>query len=438
MIREGTVGTKMMIEDKRKKIKAKAAVLVDRVMMFSLCAVLFTLPFSKSMVEGFFVIALGAWLVKRTLKCARGIRPFKAFSPVKTKLNMPIAGLLLIGFLSTLTSVSFRLSIAGFMFKLFEWIMIYFMVVESISSRKRLNSVVIVLLSSMALITVDGIFQFITSVDFIRQYSGVEHGIRGSFDNKNDFAGWLVVMIPLPLSLAYFWNNDWLDLSGRFGWVKRFLRPCLWTLTALLVVCISLTYSRGAWIAVVLSILFIGLCRSRKLLAIMLVVLLLLPFVAPKSVKERMGLIMEHGSTTISTRGRLWAEALSVVKDYPVLGCGLNTYAIVGPEYKTNEEEPDFYPHNSYLHMAAETGLLGLGMFIWLIFMLFRVSLVNLRKIKAGIYGAFLTGLLAGLFGFLLHSFVDTNIYSLQLGALMWFVMGLIVAVQKVVVEGDA
>jgi putative inorganic carbon (HCO3(-)) transporter len=434
MIREEPVDSKTMIMtgDKGKKIKAKTAVLVDRVMMFSLCAVLFTLPFSKSMVEGFFIIALGAWLVKRTLKYARGISLFKVLSPVKTKLNMPIAGLLLIGFLSTLTSVSFRLSIAGLMFKLFEWIMIYFMVVESISSRKRLNSVVIVLLSSMALITADGIFQFITGVDFLRKYPGGEHMILGSFDNRNDFAGWLVVMIPLALSLAYFWKNDWLDLSGKLRWARKVVRPFLWFLTSLLVICMSLTYSRGAWIAVVLSILFIGITRSRKLLVIMLVILLLSPFVVPKFMKERVSSIMRPGNTTISTRGRLWTEALSIIRDYPVLGCGLNTYAIVGPRYKTNEAEPDFYPHNSYLHMAAETGLLGLGMFIWLIFMLFRVSFVSLRNIKVGIYGAFLTGLLAGLFGFLVHSFVDTNIYSLQLGVLMWFVIGLIIAVQRI------
>jgi putative inorganic carbon (HCO3(-)) transporter len=421
-----------MIEDKGKKIKAKAAVLVDRVMEWSLYAMLFTLPFSKSMVEILFVLALGAWLVKRPLGYKRGDSLLKAFNPAGTKLNIPIAGLLIVGFLSTLTSVSFQLSLKGFIFKLFEWVMIYFMVVESVSSERKLNKILIVIFFSMVLISVNGIFQFITGVDFLRQYPSEEHVIRGSFDNRNDFAGWLVAMIPVALSLAYFWNNDWLDLPGSFSRARKVVKPFLWGLTGLLMICLVLTYSRGAWIAVVLSILFIGIYRNRKLLVIMLVILLLLPFAAPKSVKERVGQFFEFGDTTISTRVRLWKDASNVIADHPLLGCGLNTYAIVGPEYKTSGEEPDLYPHNSYLHMAAETGLLGLGMFIWLIFMLFRVSLANLKKIKDGIYGAFLTGLLAGLFGFLLHSFVDTNIYSLQLGTLMWFVIGLIIAVQRI------
>ena len=130
-------------------------------------------------------------------------------------------------------------------------------------------------------------------------------------------------------------------------------------------------------------------------------------------------------------RQELWQEALSIVKDFPLLGSGLNTYAIVAPAYKITRTT-GFYPHNSYLHMAAESGLLGLGAFLWIMISLFKASLANLKKIDNRFYGAILIGLLAGLFGFLAHSFVDVNIYTLQLGNLMWFIMGLIVAVQKV------
>ena len=45
------------------------------------------------------------------------------------------------------------------------------------------------------------------------------------------------------------------------------------------------------------------------------------------------------------------------------------------------------------------------------------------------------TGLLSGLFGFLVHSGLDTNFYSVQLGNLMWVVMGVIVATQKIALE---
>ena len=82
--------------------------------------------------------------------------------------------------------------------------------------------------------------------------------------------------------------------------------------------------------------------------------------------------------------------------------------------------------------MAAETGLLGLGAFLWIIATLFKTSLANLKKINDKFYGAILIGLLAGLFAFLCHSFVDVDLYSLPLRYLMWFVIGLIFAVQRI------
>ena len=83
----------------------------------------------------------------------------------------------------------------------------------------------------------------------------------------------------------------------------------------------------------------------------------------------------------MSHRIVLWKEAIAIIKDHPFLGCGLNTYSIVAPKYKI-AEGGGIYPHNSYLQMAAETGLLGLGAFLWIIIILFRTSLSNLKKIS--------------------------------------------------------
>lgn len=60
-----------------------------------------------------------------------------------------------------------------------------------------------------------------------------------------------------------------------------------------------------------------------------------------------------------------------------------------------------------------------------------------MRKIKNALYENILLGLLAGLFGFLTHSFFDVHFYALQLVNLMWFVMGLIIAVQKIALDSE-
>jgi len=47
-------------------------------------------------------------------------------------------------------------------------------------------------------------------------------------------------------------------------------------------------------------------------------------------------------------------------------------------------------------------------------------------------------GSLSGLFAFLIHNFFDTNFYSVQLGNMMWVVMGLVVAAQMISLNEDS
>lgn len=417
----------------------------ERIMEFSLCAIVFTLPFSKAAMGIFFAFALTSWIVNRSIKChyvlsakcysLKGI--VDAFRPVKTELNLPIVVFVFSGFLSTLITVSLPLSLEGFFFKLLKGIMLYFIIVETICNNKRLNRILIVLLSSMILLGIDGIVQFITGVDFIRHYSIHVYRVRGSFGNPNGFAAWLIVMISIALSIAYFWKNDWINFEGKHSWLKKTIKPILWILMGILIVCLVLTYTRGAWIATLLAIIFFGININKKWLLLTLIVLLILSFVVPGRVKKRAVVIFypsPHDEGVKNARIKLWQEALSIIRDFPLLGCGLNTYTAVIPAYKKTMYT-GFYPHNSYLQMAAESGILGLGAFIWIMVTLFKTSLASFKKMSDTLRRALLLGILAGLFGFLAHSFIDVNIYALQLVSLMWLVVGLSVAIQRIATE---
>ena len=406
--------------------KEKAIKGLELIIEFSLYGMIFTLPFSKSLIEIFFVVAMLCWIVKRRLIC----NALNAFRPVRTMLDLPIAGFVLVGFLSTVNSVSFSLSLEGFFFKLLQLIILYFIVVETIDDKVKLNKIVAVLFFSIAFIIADGIFQLKTGTDFIRNYSIGGHRIQGPFGNPNSFAGWLTVMIPLTLSLAYFSKNDRFNLPERYVWFKKAIGHILWIMTGLLILCLAFTYSRGGWLACVCTLILLGIFKSKKLLAATLAILLISLFVIQGPIYKGTGLSTKISEGKID-RPTLWSEALNIVEDFPLLGSGLNTYAKIGPYYRITEET-GVYPHNSYLHMAAESGILGLGTFLWVIITLFWASLANLKKIHDRFVNTVLIGLLASLFGLLAHSFVDTDMYTLQLSNLMWFIMGLIVAAQKV------
>ena len=129
-----------------------------------------------------------------------------------------------------------------------------------------------------------------------------------------------------------------------------------------------------------------------------------------------------------SGRGGYWREAFHMIKDYPVFGVGVNTYSVVAPGYKINWGG---YPHNCYLQMIVEIGILGFLTFLWIIFRVLG-EIRERARIRDDSIKMLLAGTLAGFTGFLVHSFFDTNFYSVQLGSLMWITMGMITAIRQV------
>jgi putative inorganic carbon (HCO3(-)) transporter len=392
--------------------------LLDKLIFVFLCALIFILPLSKSMLEVFFVIVLVAWILKRALSYKAHGSLAKLFKPVTTELDTSLLLFVLLAFLSSVISVSILLSIKGLFFKLLKGVILYFIVVETINTSKRSRAVLITMFLSMLLVSVDCAFQFVYGTDFIRHYSIMGNRLQGPFKNPNDLAAWLTVALPLTFCLLYL-AKDWLSKN------MKFMLVCL---TGALIFCMLFTHSRGGWIAVMATLLFVGAFKSRKLVILLILAAGLAFFLGTTSIKERASSIITFSRPD---RTNLWKEALTIIEDFPVFGCGLNTYAATAPKYKISDRG-GIYTHNSYLQMAAESGLLGLGAFLWILITLFRISLAKIKSIDNTFHGAVLISLLAGLSAFLAHSFVDTNLYSLQFKYLMWFVIGLIIAVQRI------
>ena len=404
-----------------------------KITVFLLCATIFIVPFSISFVEIFFWSTLTAWAISRILSRPKELFPL-SLQPVKTKLNLPIFIFVLVAFLSVINSDHIQVSLKGFIIKLFKWVMVYFIIVEAVNDKKRFNRIVTVILFSTTLVVINGLIQSIRGSDLIGQYSRMGVRISSSFNNPNGLGGWLIIMIPLTFALAYFGTENWQKLLRAKDWIGIAKKVVFYVLTLFFIITLVSTYSRGAWIATFLSLIFLGVFKDRKFLIAVIAIFMFLSFAAPHSVKLRAASLINFEEMKDSKRIILWKEALSIIKEYPVLGCGFNTYAVVGPSYRITESS-GFYPHNSYLQMAAELGIFGLGVFLWLIYRLFAISLANIKKIKDRFGSAMLIGLLAGLFGFLAHSLVDTNIYAFRLSMLMWFTMGLIIAAQRIFLE---
>jgi O-antigen ligase len=130
--------------------------------------------------------------------------------------------------------------------------------------------------------------------------------------------------------------------------------------------------------------------------------------------------VSEIGKTD---RWMMWQAALGMIRDRPLLGHGVNTFMANYLDYWVGGERQPRYAHNCYLQVAAETGILGLAAFGWLLVLLLRRVLEGLQAL-APPERLRLLGLVGALVAFLVQAGLDTNFYSLRQAALFWTLAG--------------
>src|SRR5437773_5800428 len=94
-----------------------------------------------------------------------------------------------------------------------------------------------------------------------------------------------------------------------------------------------------------------------------------------------------------------------MTKDHPVRGVGLGSHRVLYPRYSRRvRADPQFsereqldYVHDDYLQVAAELGVIGVGLGIWLVVALVRSARRALAA--AGDLAPVLTGLVLSIVG---------------------------------------
>jgi hypothetical protein len=194
----------------------------------------------------------------------------------------------------------------------------------------------------------------------------------GPFINKNHFAGWMVMALPLAvgyfLSLAKIglahvrrdWRSRLLWLSSSHGGQLQLVAFAI----VIMAVSLAMTMSRSGiacfGIAVAAAAVFgardaTALARSALVLA--LAGLLIVPFAwARVDLGSRFGAV---GSESLQLRKDAWQATARIIAAYPLTGTGLNTYGTATLQYRPDRKTQHFdQAHNDYLQLASEGGVL--------------------------------------------------------------------------------
>jgi putative inorganic carbon (HCO3(-)) transporter len=94
------------------------------------------------------------------------------------------------------------------------------------------------------------------------------------------------------------------------------------------------------------------------------------------------------------------------------------------PEYRGIVTANALYAHNNFLHMAAEIGLLGLGIFFWFLYGLFKQATGNYQNQKEGFMKVATLSAIVCLIAFLVNGFTESSLYSSRVAILFWYLAG--------------
>jgi O-antigen ligase len=195
----------------------------------------------------------------------------------------------------------------------------------------------------------------------------LEYRFGFPLDHPNT-AGYLFAMsIPLCIFVAGVGRNQWRNL-GRLS--------CAGQAFALI-----LTFSRGAWLGALASITYLAMVQKKWKYLMLLGIIAIACLVVFPSIFARLASISRPmDDESMRDRMQVIMSSLELGMDHPVLGVGYGRGRLKESlrsrlRGTVIEDSPIWHTHNVFIELFAETGLIGLAMFLWLIVTtLFQVS----------------------------------------------------------------
>lgn len=251
---------------------------------------------------------------------------------------------------------------------------------------------------------------------------------KGTFFNPNFFATYEVAVLSIALAL----------LSGvPRSEMKRWQSVFLWSIVAITLCAFMVAQSRGALLALVTAVIFIGCYRFGKIALLILIVSLVAGAVIPNPLKQRMVSVAAQDPYAFS-RVDIWKNSVERIADRP-LGIGLGMYKYSSFQYRFPIESSIVRyvkraesAHNEYLQMAVELGVGGLAIFLFGIGIWGREVKVALRSELEPWERGLVTGLTGAVLGILAHSMVDSVFHEPALVILLIVCGGFVFALQSI------
>ena len=397
--------------------------LCNRIILGGLVLLAFTLPFvyhTATWLTLGISISFMAWVIK--------IAIFPSERNLWTPLNFSILLLGIVTVITTIFSVSPKFSFHYFKRDFLMRMFLYFIVVYNIKEKKQMRYIIWGILLANFIVNLQIFWEYFS---FARRY-GWYYRPMGTYGSTTRQAMYFVFIIPLLFSLF---------LNAKSRLEKWYLGiPLIFSVFSLLV-----SFTRGAWISVFLSLVILSLRKSKKIVLAVVLSILIVFIISPQA-RSRISTLWKPKNMNTFSSGRvnLWENTIPIIKDHLWIGAGYSSdiFNVLADKYnltdfkkRPKEEEiakinqqPD--AHNLYLQLMVETGIVGLSVFLFLLVCFFRRGIQGLRKMKEGWDKEFLFGLIVSLGAILFYGLVG-YFYEDRNGLFFWLYIGMSMAIVR-------
>jgi putative inorganic carbon (HCO3(-)) transporter len=320
---------------------------LDRAIRWTLYGFVAALPLSITATQ-FFVLVLGALVVVR--------------AAITRRLGTTIgpAGWLILALLAwTILAAPFSANPAVAVPRLLKyWVwMTYFVALAALDRRETAIRAMKILAAVVGLVALIGIAQHFFGyavprwpappVKLWEKHGGYFHAM-GYFDHHLTFGTSLALAL---LAITGLWlaaperrTRLWLSASLALGFFAL-----LWS------------YARSAWLGFLAGLLALGAMKGKKYLAAVVVGVFAVG-VAAYQLSPTLAARMQRSVQSADNLERLytWKTTLDMIADHPLLGIGPGAYRLMTPPYRAGyniQWTASSHAHNSYLQIAAESGI---------------------------------------------------------------------------------
>lgn len=295
----------------------------------------------------------------------------------------------------------------------------YVLIVNTIRNRTDWTVLVSLMVFAAALVALYGVYQNFFGASSAQSwvdenmFTDIKTRVYSTLDNPNVLGEYLIMLIPIAFAMLVK--------------MKDGLQRVMYTLCNLVMfACLMYTWSRGAWLGVMIGIVFFVLLKDRRWLVVCIAGLLLMPSVLPDSILSRITSIGNVKDTSTSYRVAIWIGSARLMKYYWFCGIGLGPDAFmkIYPQYALGGADFALHSHNFYLQWIIDMGIAG-------IFVYFGIILTGLKQIanideKNTLIKNVMLAATGAIFGYLFHGIAENLWYNYRMILVFWVHFGIL------------